>query len=42
LGYAIKLSASGKTNQSTDKKTWLPEGQQANITFSNAIRWDDF
>jgi hypothetical protein len=41
-GYAIKLSAIGKTNYSTDKDIWVSEGsQEATVSFSNNIRWDD-
>ena len=41
-GYAIKLSAVGKTNQSANRDIWVPEGtQEATVSFSSNIRWDD-
>ena len=41
-GYAIKLSAVGKTNSSADRDVWVSEGsQEVSVSFSNNIRWDD-
>ena len=39
--YDIKMSAYGKTNQSTDKAVWRSADGTVQATFSNAIRFDD-